>query len=129
MEFIVAVAILWGMYKFAQMIFASKKPAPPSTKTTVRKTTSNVASPTFKSAEVKSTSLPKTKSSSAKKVATPSKTRTYSGPLFAQEGEKGKLFGFAGKSGLHELDGPFAIIDLETSGFNPQEAKFLKLQS
>jgi DNA polymerase III epsilon subunit-like protein len=127
MEFIVAVAILWGMYKFAQMIFASTKPAPPPTKTTVRKTTSKVASPTFKSAEIKSTSLPKTKSSVKKKVATPSKTRTYSGPLFAQEGEKGKLFGFAGKSGLHELDGPFAIIDLETSGFNPPGSKILEI--
>ena len=37
------------------------------------------------------------------------------------------MFGFAGKSGLHELDGPFAIIDLETSGFNPPESKILEI--
>jgi len=127
MEFIVAVAILWGMYKFVQMIFASTKPAPPPTKTTVRKTTSKVASPTFKSAEIKSTNVPKAKSPVKKKAATPAKTRTYSGPLFAQAGEKGKLFGFAGKSGIHELDGPFAIIDLETSGFNPPGSKILEI--
>jgi DNA polymerase III epsilon subunit-like protein len=127
MEYIVAGVILWGMYKFAQNLFASTKKAPSPKKTTVRKTTSKVASPTFKSAEIKSTSLPKAKSPVKKKAATPAKTRTYSGPLFAQAGEKGKLFGFADKSGLHELDGPFAIIDLETSGFNPPGSKILEI--
>ena len=127
MEYIVTAAILWGMYKFAQNFFASTKKTSLPKKTTVRKTTSKVASPTFKSAEIKSTSLPQVKSPVKKKAATPAKTRTYSGPLFAQAGEKGKLFGFAGKSGLHELDGPFAIIDLETSGFNPPESKILEI--
>lgn len=37
------------------------------------------------------------------------------------------MFGFAGKSGIHELDGPFAIIDLETSGFNPPGSKILEI--
>ncbi len=63
----------------------------------------------------------------AKKTGSSNRNRTYSGPLFAQAGEKGKLFGFADRSGPHELDGPFTIIDLETSGFNPPESKILEI--
>jgi len=37
------------------------------------------------------------------------------------------LFGFADQRGIHELNGPFAIIDLETSGFNPPESKILEI--
>jgi DNA polymerase-3 subunit epsilon len=37
------------------------------------------------------------------------------------------LFGFADKSGIHKLDSPFAIIDLETSGFNPPGSKILEI--
>jgi DNA polymerase III epsilon subunit-like protein len=127
MELIVAMAILWGMYKFAQMIFASTKKAPPPTPMTLKKSIPTVASPVFKSAEVKSVDVPQAKSPVKKKAAAPTKPRNYAGPLFAQEGEKGKLFGFAGKSGLHELNGPFAIIDLETSGFNPPGSKILEI--
>lgn len=62
-----------------------------------------------------------------KKVSSSTGDRTYSGPLFAQAGEKGKLFGFADINGNYELNGPFAIIDLETSGFNPPESKILEI--
>ena len=69
----------------------------------------------------------KPKAPPVKKASSAIGNRTYSGPLFAQAGEKGKLFGFADKSGIHELDGPFAIIDLETSGFNPPASKILEI--
>ena len=121
------MAILWGIYKFAQMHFGTTKKASPPERLPAKKSTSTVTSPIFKSAEIKSTELPRIKPPVKKKTATTSKPRTYAGPLFAQEGEKGKLFGFAGKSGVHELNGPFAIIDLETSGFNPPRSKILEI--
>lgn len=52
---------------------------------------------------------------------------TYSSPMFAQGGEVGKLFAFGGYAEGLKLDGSYALIDLETSGFNPPSAKILEI--
>ena len=135
MELIVTLAILWGMYKFASMLFSSPKKQSVKKSAAPRKSNySSTArtSPPAKKAPAYTPKPPaptpvKPKASPAKKTGSASGNRTYSGPLFAQAGEKGKLFGFADKSGIHELDGPFAIIDLETSGFNPPGSKILEI--
>lgn len=133
MELIVTLAILWGMYKFASMLFSSPKKQPVKKRTAPRKSTYSSTARTSPPAKKVPAYTPKPpapakpKASPAKKTGSASGNRTYSGPLFAQAGEKGKLFGFADKSGIHELDGPFAIIDLETSGFNPPESKILEI--
>jgi DNA polymerase-3 subunit epsilon len=134
MELIITLAILWGMYKFASMLFSSSKKQQVTKRVAPRK---SAHSPTARTSPAKtaSTNSPKspapkpakTKIPHAKKAGSASGNRTYSGPLFAQAGEKGKLFGFADKSGIHELDGPFAIIDLETSGFNPPGSRILEI--
>jgi DNA polymerase-3 subunit epsilon len=135
MEFIVILAILWGMYAFASMSFSSSKKEPLKKRATPHKptysTTKRTTSPAKKPAThtKKSTvqAPPKLKTPTSNKTRSAGGNRTYSGPLFAQPGEKGKLFGFADKSGIHGLDGPFAIIDLETSGFNPPGSKILEI--
>jgi len=135
MELIVTLAMLWGMYNFASLIFSSAKKQPVKKRTAFRKSTYSSTARTSHSAKKASSYTPKPpaptpekqKASPAKKTGSVRSHRTYSGPLFAQAGEKGKLFGFADKSGIHELDGPFAIIDLETSGFNPPESKILEI--
>jgi DNA polymerase III epsilon subunit-like protein len=133
MELILTLAILWGMYKFASMLFSSPKKQQVKKRAAPRKSTyssnARTSSPTKKASAYtsKSSAPAKTKASPAKKAGSASGNRTYSGPLFAQAGEKGKLFGFADKSGIHELEGPFAIIDLETSGFNPPGSKILEI--
>jgi DNA polymerase-3 subunit epsilon len=134
MELIITLAILWGMYKFASMLFSSPKKQPVKKRAAPRKST---YSPTARTSPAKSApsytpkspapTPAKPKAPPAKRASSTSGNRTYSGPLFAQAGEKGKLFGFANKSGIHELDGPFAIIDLETSGFNPPGSKILEI--
>ena len=133
MELIITVAILWGIYKFASMLFSSQKKHPVKKKAAPRKSSYSTTrtSPTNKtstySPKSPATKPTKPKAPPVKKAGPASDNRTYSGPLFAQAGEKGKLFGFADKSGLHALDGPFAIIDLETSGFNPPGSKILEI--
>lgn len=52
---------------------------------------------------------------------------TYEGPMFAQPGEVGKLFAYGAYQGEFELDGSYSLIDLETSGFNPPQAKILEI--
>jgi DNA polymerase III epsilon subunit-like protein len=135
MELIVSVALLWGMYKFASMLFSSPKNTATKKKAAPRKKAYSTTERTPASTKKAPATMSKTNSQTAsrakppisKKSSSGSSSRTYSGPLFAQAGEKGKLFGFADKSGLHELDGPFAIIDLETSGFNPPGSKILEI--
>ena len=134
MELIITLAILWGMYKFASMLFSSSKKQPVKKRAAPRKSTYSTTTRTSSPTKRASTPTPKSSAAPAKPKASPSKktgsasgNRTYSGPLFAQAGEKGKLFGFADQSGIHELDGPFAIIDLETSGFNPPGSKILEI--
>ena len=134
MELIITLAGLWGLYKFASMLFSSPKKQPVKKRAAPRKstysTTARTSSPTKTASKYtpKSTApTPAKPKTSAKKAGSANANRTYSGPLFAQAGEKGKLFGFADKSGIHELDGPFAIIDLETSGFNPPGSKILEI--
>jgi len=132
MELIVTLLILWGMYRFASMLFSSLKEPPVQKRTAQRKSTYSTRTSsaqkvyTYTSKSPAPTS-PKPKARPANKSGSASGNRTYSGPLFAQPGEKGKLFGFADTSGIHRLDGPFAIIDLETSGFNPPESKILEI--
>jgi DNA polymerase-3 subunit epsilon len=135
MDLIVTLVLLWGMYKFTVMLFSSpkkqqaKKKASPrkSPNSSTTRTTSAAKKPTTYTPKSTSQAASKPKTPAAKKSGTSCDNRTYSGPLFAQAGEKGKLFGFAGKSGSHELDGPYVIIDLETSGFNPPESKILEI--
>jgi DNA polymerase III epsilon subunit-like protein len=134
MELIITLAILWGLYKFASMLFSSPKKPPVQKKAAPRKSaysstrsTSLVKKPSTYTAKSSTPATAKPKAPDAKKAGSASGNRTYSGPLFAQPGEKGKLFGFADKSGIHQLDGPFAIIDLETSGFNPPGSKILEI--
>jgi len=135
MELLLTIFILWGIYKFSSMLFSSPKKQPVKKRAAPRKSTysstTKSTAPAKKSATYtpKSTSqlISKPNNSVRKKTGTATGNRTYSGPLFAQAGEKGKLFGFADKSGIHELDGPFAIIDLETSGFNPPGSKILEI--
>jgi len=134
MELIITLAILWGMYKFSSMLFSSPKKQPVKKRTAPRKSTYSPAARTSpaKTATSYAPQSPaptpaKPKAPPTKRASSTSGNRTYSGPLFAQPGEKGKLFGFADKSGHHELDGPFAIIDLETSGFNPPGSKILEI--
>ncbi len=52
---------------------------------------------------------------------------TFNGPMFAQPGEVGKLFAYGAYQGEFELDGSYSLIDLETSGFNPPQAKILEI--
>lgn len=52
---------------------------------------------------------------------------TYEGPMFAQPGEVGRLFAYGAYQGKFELDGSYSLIDLETSGFNPPQAKILEI--
>ena len=135
MELIIALAIIWGMYEFAKMLFYSaekqpiKKIDPPhnSNHSSYTKTNTQAQKSSSNTRKTNSKVPSKTQSSTVKQSRPAQSTRTYSGPLFAQAGEKGKLFGFAGKQGQHKLDGPFAIIDLETSGFNPPASKILEI--
>jgi DNA polymerase-3 subunit epsilon len=134
MELIVTLAILWGLYKFASMLLSSpkkqpvkKRAAPRKSVSTTTRTTTPVKKPSTYTAKSNAQRPSKTRSPATKKTSSASGNRTYSGPLFAQAGEKGKLFGFADKTGPNELDGPFAIIDLETSGFNPPGSKILEI--
>ena len=117
------------------MLFSSDEKKPVKKKTTPRRSTysanARAQSPTRKSStytsKVNTKPSSKPKSHAVNKSSSNINARTYSSPLFAQPGEKGKLFGFADRSGLHELNGPFAIIDLETSGFNPPGSKILEI--
>jgi DNA polymerase III epsilon subunit-like protein len=134
MELIVTLAILWGLYKFASMLFSSpkkqpvkKRAAPRKSVSTTSRTTTPAKKPSTHAAKSTAQRPSKPRSPATKKTSSASGNRTYSGPLFAQAGEKGKLFGFADKTGPNELDGPFAIIDLETSGFNPPGSKILEI--
>lgn len=52
----------------------------------------------------------------------------FSGPSFAQPGERGDLFAYGGfLDGGVPLDGPFAIIDLETSALSPTQGRVLEI--
>lgn len=134
MEFLVVIAILWGVYKFGSRKSLSPKKKPVKKKSTLKQSTDSGTRTNF-TTKKNSTIRPrasketpfKSKPPANKTVNNKVTKRTYSGPLFAQAGEKGKLFGFANKSGIHKLDGPFAIIDLETSGFEPPDSKILEI--
>ncbi len=52
---------------------------------------------------------------------------TYSGPRFAQDSGKGSLFHYASNSKGSELPNEFAIIDLETSGLEPGNARVIEV--
>jgi DNA polymerase-3 subunit epsilon len=52
---------------------------------------------------------------------------TYSGSRFAQDSGKGSLFHYASSSKGNELPQEFAIIDLETSGLEPGNARIIEV--
>lgn len=90
--------------------------------------------PPVKKAAPRSSAKKATIKPPAKKVAsTSSKSRgpgwkpTYDGPMFAQPGEKSRLFSYASFSDAFELDAPFSLIDFETSGFQPGSARILEV--
>lgn len=135
MELLLTLFFLWGVFKFASMISSSLRKPQVKKRSATRKpglsATITTSSPSKRSSSynLKSSSQApvKNKAVDTRKTKPATGSRSYSGPLFAQAGEKGKLFGFANTSGVHKLDGPFAIIDLETSGFNPPGSKILEI--
>lgn len=97
-------------------------------KSTKRKT------PATKKAATKATvkkTAPKTPTkktqTSVSKGRTPGWKPTYDGPMFAQPGEKSKLFSYASFSGQHDVEAPYSLIDFETSGFQPENARILEV--
>lgn len=52
---------------------------------------------------------------------------SFSGPRFAQDAGKGSLFHYASSSKGNELPNEFAIIDLETSGLEPGNARVIEI--
>ncbi len=52
---------------------------------------------------------------------------TYSGPRFAQDSGKGSIFHYASNSKGNDLPNEFAIIDLETSGLEPGNARVIEV--
>jgi DNA polymerase III epsilon subunit-like protein len=78
-----------------------------------------------KKSATKSPAKKASKSTSAKRA--PDWKPTYDGPMFAQPGEKSKLFSYASFSGMYELDAPFCLMDFETSGFQPDRARILEI--
>jgi DNA polymerase-3 subunit epsilon len=52
---------------------------------------------------------------------------TYSGSRFAQDSRKGSIFHYASSSKGNELPQEFAIIDLETSGLEPGNARVIEV--
>ena len=52
---------------------------------------------------------------------------TYSGSRFAQDSGKGSLFHYASNSKGNELASEFAIVDLETSGLEPGNARVIEI--
>ncbi len=52
---------------------------------------------------------------------------TYSGSRFAQDSGKGSLFHYASNSNGNELVSEFAIVDLETSGLEPGNARVIEI--
>jgi DNA polymerase-3 subunit epsilon len=52
---------------------------------------------------------------------------TYSGSRFAQDSGKGSIFHYASSSKGNELPQEFAIIDLETSGLEPGNARIIEI--
>ena len=52
---------------------------------------------------------------------------TYSGSRFAQDSGKGSVFHYASSSKGNELPQEFAIIDLETSGLEPGNARIIEI--
>ena len=51
----------------------------------------------------------------------------YKGPNFAQPGEKSGLFSYASFIDKYEINAPFSLIDFETSGFHPNNARILEV--
>jgi DNA polymerase III alpha subunit (gram-positive type) len=52
---------------------------------------------------------------------------SYSGSKFAQPGELGKLFAYGSYHDRLDLEKSYAVIDLETSGFESPQAKILEI--
>jgi DNA polymerase III epsilon subunit-like protein len=141
LEVVVVFGCLYLVYRWLMSPSKHSKKPPPKKRTSPAKssiarkvTTSGKTSPTKTSTAGKVSTTIKT---SAATTSTPRKTQpssnyakrrpTYSSPMFAQGGEVGKLFAFGGYAEGLKLDGSYALIDLETSGFNPPSAKILEI--
>lgn len=57
----------------------------------------------------------------------PGRVPKYESPLFAKPGEKSALFSYASFIANHEIEAPFSLIDFETSGFQPGNARILEV--
>jgi len=133
MEFFIVATMVWGLYKFYSSNSSRQQRSKSRTSLAKQKSDIKVSSKkevksNSQSAKSKNLSQYGAKESPTKASShSNSRRRTYSGTEFTQPGEKGKLFGFADKRGRHGLDGPFSIIDLETSGFHPPASKILEI--
>ena len=56
-----------------------------------------------------------------------SSRKYYRAPFFAKPGEIGELFGYSNFNEGKEIDGDFAIIDLETSGLSAAESHIIEI--
>lgn len=120
MEGLITILVIWGLYK---LFFSSKPEEQPITKKTNTSRKSNLNRTQVNKSVSSSKKIPY----SDKKNRPSRNQRTYAGPQFAQPGEKSNLFGYGSFTGVQQYDGPYSIIDLETSGFNPPENKILEI--
>lgn len=135
MELFATLAVLWVLYKLTSNLSSKSNKQPRNKKPETNRSDNPLATrntaPSRKysngSSRIKSQPSNEIRIAQTRKSYSAKRSKTYSGPLFAQPGEKSKLFGYADKTGIHELDSPFAIIDLETSGFNPPVNKIIEI--
>lgn len=56
--------------------------------------------------------------------------KSFSGPQFARPGERGSLLAYGGttlEAPAHALEGPFALVDVETSALDPRDGRVLEI--
>ena len=53
--------------------------------------------------------------------------KQFSGSRFAQDGAKGNLFSYASKTSGSPIDSDFVVVDLETSGLEPSNARVIEI--
>ena len=117
MEGLLTVLVIWGLYKF---FFSSSKPAQAPIK---KRRSSYTKSTTTRARSTKLSPSIKKSSYSEKYKKSTNYERTYSGPQFAQPGEKSKLFGYASFEGAHQIQGPFAITGFACNGDGKKSTK------
>jgi DNA polymerase-3 subunit epsilon len=72
--------------------------------------------------ELETTRMPPVQQAAAPATASPAVAtpRSQPRPAFAEPGVRGSLFHYGGKGSGWELDAPFAVVDVETTGFSPR---------